>query len=413
MIIEVGVAFCNLTLVHFQALGLRWKLVVDEQANPNRRDFLSGRAIKQQIAAAGEAFADQIAAERAIAPESGPTIRLGKPAMACDFDVILNPGPVGRLDAASAALDVIDALEAQLSVYRPDSEISRINATAAGEWVPVESRLFELLLLARRINQETAGGYDITTGPLIALWRRCKAEYRLPTDEEIAAGLRLVGMSQVEFDLERQAVRFPCPGMEFNLGSIGKGYALDRAAETMRSQGVNDFLLHGGLSSLLARGPHHELRGWPIGISNPLFPDQTLATILLVDSGLSTSGSNIQYFRLDGKRYGHILDPRTGWPVAGLDSLSATAGTAPSTDARLESETLGLASVTVLAPTAALAEALSTAFFVIGVENAREYCHNHPEIKALLIPAPRPGQRLQIINCGLLADELFLDADVV
>lgn len=307
--------------------------------------------------------------------------------MACDFDVILNPGPVTRLDAASAALDVVDALDAQLSVYRPDSEISRLNASAAEQWVDLEPRLFELLSLAREVNEATDGGYDITTGPLIALWRRCKDEHRLPTAEELGVGLQLVGMPKVEFDNDRHAVRFPTPGMQINLGSIGKGYALDRAAEVLAEQGLDEFLLHGGKSSLLARGTHHGQPGWPIGIANPLFPEKTLATILLTNSGLSTSGSNIQYFRLEGKRYGHILDPRTGWPAEGL------------------------ASVTVLAPTAALAEALSTAFFVIGVEKARQYCHNHINIKALLIPAPEPGQRLRIVNCGIPSDELFLGED--
>ncbi len=381
---------------------------------PSRRDFLTGQAILQQIAAAGDALANQLDAADPLAktPECGPTVRLGKQAMACDFDVILNPGPAAQIDAASAALDVIDSLEAQLSVYRLDSEVSQINATAAEQWVEVEPRLFELLRLARQVSDDTGGGYDITSGPLIALWRRCKAEYRLPTADEIAAGLRLVGMAKIEFDLGRLAVRFPLPGMEFNLGSIGKGYALDRAAEIMLEQGVDEFLLHGGKSSLLARGPHHGHRGWPIGISNPLFPEKTLATILLVDAGLSTSGSNIQYFRLEGKRYGHILDPRTGWPVEGLGSLTVSAAKTPDSESRATSAADGLASVTVLAPTAALAEALSTAFFVIGVENALQYCHNHPEIKALLIPAPEPGQQLRIVNCGLPADELFLSGDV-
>ena len=357
---------------------------------PNRRDFLSGRALQRQLAEAGGILATSLDDAERVGqpPECGPTVRLSKQAMACDFEVILNPGPAARIDAAAMALDLIDVLEDQLSVYRPESEVSRLNARAAADWVDVEPRLFELLTLARQMSEATAGGFDITTGPLIALWRRCKSEYRLPTPEDIAETLVRTGIAQVEFNLERRAVRFPPAGMEFNLGAIGKGYALDRAAEVMIEQGVTEFLLHGGKSSLLARGPHDRYPGWPIGIANPLFPERTLATILLVNAGLSTSGSNIQYFRLNGRRYGHILDPRTGWPADGL------------------------ASVTVLAPTATLAEALSTAFFVIGVENARQYCHNHSEIKALLIPAPQPGQRLRIVNCGLPADELFLGEDV-
>lgn len=364
--------------------------MLEDAPQPSRRDFLSGKAIQRQLAEAGGYLADELqhAHEVGKPPECGPTVRLGKQAMACDFDVILNPGPVARLDAASLALDVIDQLEDQLSVYRQDSEVSRLNARAADGWVEVEPRLFELLNLARQMSASTDRGFDITTGPLIALWRRCKSELRLPTVEEISGTRQLTGIERVMFNEEKHAVRFPVAGMEFNLGSIGKGYALDRAAEVLNEQGVKEFLLHGGKSSLLAQGPHDQHPGWPIGISNPLFPDKTLATLLLVNAGLSTSGSNIQYFRLEGKRYGHILDPRTGWPAEGL------------------------ASVTVIAPTATLAEALSTAFFVIGVENAREYCNNHPEIKALLIPAPQPGQRLRIVNCGLPADELYLSEDV-
>ncbi|MDB5388852.1 MAG: apbE 3 [Planctomycetaceae bacterium] len=359
---------------------------MDETPPPSRRDFLSGRALQQQLAEAGDAFAEEIGetGEPTQAPAAGPTIRLSKTAMACDFEVILNPGAASQLNAASSALELIDKLEDQLSVYRPTTELSRLNQLASQVFVEVEPRLFELLELARRISGETRGGFDITAGPLIALWRRCKAEHRLPTAEELESARQVVGIQQVEFDTAAHSIHFPIAGMEFNLGSIGKGYALDRAAELLIPEGVDEFLLHGGKSSLLGRGGHNGFSGWPIGIANPLFPEKTLATILLEDAGLSTSGSNIQYFRLEGRRFGHILDPRTGWPCEGL------------------------ASVTVIAPTATLAEALSTAFFVIGVENAQQYCHNHSDVKALLIPWPASGQKLQLINCGVPDELLFL-----
>lgn len=359
---------------------------MDETRPPNRRDFLSGRAIQQQLADAGAVFADELAerTDESLVPGSGPTIRLGKTAMACDFDVILNPGPAGRLTVASNALELIDQLEDQLSVYRPDTELSRLNQLAAKDFQEVEPRLFELLQLARQLSVESDGGFDITSGPLISLWRQCKTEYRVPTQLELDLARSKVGMGKVQFSPATHSIRFPIEGMEFNLGSIGKGYALDRAAEVLLTDGVDEFLLHGGKSSLLGRGGHNGYAGWPIGIANPLFPEKTLATILLQDAGLSTSGSNIQYFRLEGRRFGHILDPRTGWPCDGL------------------------ASVTVIAPTAALADALSTAFFVIGVENAQRYCHNHPNVKALLIPWPATGQRLQLINCGVPDELLFL-----
>jgi thiamine biosynthesis lipoprotein len=134
---------------------------------------------------------------------------------------------------------------------------------------------------------------------------------------------------------------------------------------------------------VLSQGGHAGHAGWPIGIRNPNFPERQLATLLLSGRGMSTSGSGVQYFRHGGQRYGHLLDPRTGWPVEGM------------------------LSVTVLAPTAAEADALSTAFFVLGVEKARGYCHNRTDVAALLIPHPPPGRRLEPINLGIPTDDLF------
>jgi thiamine biosynthesis lipoprotein len=177
-------------------------------------------------------------------------------------------------------------------------------------------------------------------------------------------------------------ISFARPGVELNLGSIGKGYALDRAAEILTEHELTDWLLQGGHSSVIARGEHNGLPGWPVGLRNPLLPQRRLGTILLRDQALATSGTAVQHFRFEGQRYGHIIDPRTGWPVENM------------------------LSVTVLAPTAAEADALSTAFFVGGVELAERYCHNHPAVSALLIPPPR-GQRLEPICIRIPADMLF------
>ena len=231
---------------------------------------------------------------------------------------------------------------------------------------------------------ETDGAFDPTSGPLIALWRRCRDDSRIPTDEEVGGVLEQTGIEHVAFDEVARTVRFDRPGVELNLGGIGKGYALDRAGELLAEQGLGDWLFHGGHSSILARGDHNNLGGWPVGIKNPLFPKERFATILLRDQAMSTSGSSIQYFRHGGRRYGHILDPRTGWPVE--DRLS----------------------VTVLAPTAAQADALSTAFFVLGVENARRYCDNCEGVSAMLFPPPRRGRRLEPIVCGIPDEVLFL-----
>jgi thiamine biosynthesis lipoprotein len=305
--------------------------------------------------------------------------------MATDFAVILNEArpddPRQPLRWASEALDVIHLLEDQMSVYRPHTELSQLNRVAAMRPVTVEERLFELLCRSRDLSFETAGCFDPTSGQLIALWRQCRKDVRLPTEAEIAERLTLVGMQHVAFG-EDCSISFDRAGVELNLGSIGKGYALDRAAEILNEHELTEWLLQGGHSSVIARGGHNGLPGWPVGLRNPLLPQRRLGTILLRDQALATSGTAVQHFRFEGKRYGHIIDPRTGWPVENM------------------------LSVTVLAPTAAEADALSTAFFVGGVELAERYCHNHRSVSALLIPPPR-GQRLEQVNVGVPEEILF------
>lgn len=355
-------------------------------SSSSRRDFLTGRALLERLERAGAAAADDLAQAVVTrsAPVAGDTVRLSTTAMACDFSVILNPGRRGDVMLASDALALVHALDAQMSVYREDSELSRLNASAADAPVSVEPQLFGLLRQALDLWEQTGGCFDPTSGPLIALWRDCRREQRVPTQAEIDAARQRCGGQWVRTDASDHTIHFERPGVELNLGGIGKGYALDRAARLLEEGGLGEFLLHGGYSSILARGNHHGCGGWPVGIMNPLFPRERFATILLKDAALSTSGSSIQYFRYGGRRFGHILDPRTGWPAP--EALS----------------------VTVIAPTAALADALSTAFFVMGVEKAQEYCDNSgEEIGVLLFPPPESGRRLVPLVCGIAADVLF------
>ncbi len=375
-------------------------------SSATRREFLAGRALRDEIVTVGQAAGDVLLGEvpePRREPTSGATIRLATSAMATDFAVILNEAhrddPRQPLRWASEALDLVHLLEDQMSVYRPNTELSQLNRVAASRPVPVEERLFELLCRAREMWRETDGCFDPTSGPLIALWRQCRKEVRLPTEWELAERLALVGMQHVEFrsltlrvgsdemrsDSEIQAtnVTFDRHGVELNLGSIGKGYALDRAAEILNEQNLTEWLIQGGHSSVIARGGHNGLPGWPVGLRNPLLPQRRLGTIVLRDQALATSGTAVQHFRFEGKRYGHIIDPRTGWP------------------------TDNLLSVTVLAPTAAEADALSTAFFVGGVEIARRYCSNHRSVSALLIPPPVSGQRLEPVNLGIPPEQIF------
>ncbi|MBC8290184.1 MAG: FAD:protein FMN transferase [Planctomycetes bacterium] len=412
----------------------------------SRRDFLAGKSLKNEVEAAAAQVGDALvegtneASLDQTAPASGPTVRLGTRAMACDFHVMLNAGEDSTLETwhASDALNLVHLLEDQMTVYRETSDLLEINRLAVNGAAHVEERLFELLREARRISQLTGGAFDPTSQPVVSLWRKCREDLRVPEEAELAAVLDRVGMEHVDFGeaeadattgsgwghgrkapphpdplplkgerglLRAQTVRFAKPGVELNLNGIGKGYALDRAAELLAGAEsgyeIKNWLLHGGHSSVLAQGEHfldgpaqkESPGGWPVGVRNPLFPDQRLATIVLRDEAMGTSGSGVQFFRVGGKRYGHVLDPRTGWPVDHL------------------------LSVTVLADSAgwkypaAAADALATAFFVMGLEKAAEFCQNRSDVRALLIPPPRRGRMLEPVVCGIPDEDLFFTPD--
>ncbi|REK12280.1 MAG: FAD:protein FMN transferase [Planctomycetota bacterium] len=334
-----------------------------------RREFLQGQAAVDALAAI-----DAGAAETASLLEPGTEsylVRLLRRAMACTFEVFQNAGqyPAGSA-AAMAALDLVDRLEDQLSIYREDSEVSEINRTAAILPVEVEARLFALLEVAVDLHRQTGGAFDVTAGRLSSVWGFTRRRSKVPTAEELETAMACVGSQYLELDANEHRVRFARPGLEINLGSIGKGYALDRCSEELAGQGLGDYLLHGGSSSVLARGsrgPNSE-GGWLVGIRNPLYPARRLGWIRLEDRALGTSGSGTQFFLHQGRRLGHILDPRTGWPAEGV--LSSTA----------------------VAPTAAEADALATAFYVMGREAVAAYCKQRTDVAAVLLcPAERAG----------------------
>jgi FAD:protein FMN transferase len=166
-------------------------------------------------------------------------------------------------------------------------------------------------------------------------------------------------MRHVVLDATRRTVRFDRAGVELNLGAIGKGWALDRVAQTLRDHGVARALLSAGHSSIRAIGS--PAAGWPISLSSPRL-DRPFARLTLHDGALGTSGAGEQYFEVDGKRYGHVIDPRTGWPAQSALSVS------------------------VVCTEAAVADALSTAFFVGGLDLARRYCAASPFTLVVCVP---------------------------
>lgn len=337
-----------------------------------RREFLRRQAGPFFLAAVGLAPAE--AAPPETEGEHSELVSLSRIAMGCRFEILLRAGEGDGCKAAQEALALADDLERQMTVFRADSEISRINREAAHRAVEVEARLFGLLELAARLTRETAGAFDITAGPLARLWRSCRAQGRLPTTAEIESARAAVGMSRVCLDHERRTVSFSSENVGLDLGAIGKGYALDRICESLRNNGVTDALVHAGHSSIAAMGRPGTEKGWTVSISDGTDGSRPRLRAHLRDRCMGTSGSAQQFCEMQGKRYGHVIDPRTGWPADGV--LSATA----------------------VAPTAAPADALSTAFYIMGLQATREYCARHPGVSALMITPPDPQGAPQVVE---------------
>lgn len=321
--------------------------------------------------------------EETQAAEHASLLRTRRRAMATDFEVILPFGVRNGLEAAEAALDEIDRVEEQLTVYRDSSEVSDLNRRAGEEEVVVTPELFELLTLAARITNETRGAFDVTAGALVKAWGFYRRRGQVPTPDERARVLARTGMCHVRLDPQKRSVRYLRPNVEINFGSIGKGYALDRVAEILRrGWKITSGLLHGGHSSVYAIGSQPgESRGWPVGLRHPWQPGRRLAVVRLRDRALATSAATFQHLEHNGRKLGHVLDPRTGWPAEGI------------------------ASATVVAPSAAEADALSTAFFVLGVDAARLYCEKHAAVGAVLLPA---GDAATPVVIGLAPHEISL-----
>jgi FAD:protein FMN transferase len=294
-------------------------------------------------------------------PEAGQWLKVHRNAMACRFEVTLDAADARHVDAARAALDEVDAIEASLTVFRPTSEVSCLNRQAAMAPVPVSPGLFTLLSLCRELHAATGGAFDPASSALSRCWGFLDRRPRRPADEEIASARARSGMDKVVLDDLGRAVRFAVPGVEIGFGAVGKGWALDRVAASMRVRGAARALLTAGGSSHRGWGGEEwELALRPGG--------EDLGLLRLRDAALGTSASGEQHFEADGRRFGHVLDPRTGWPAEGVRSAS------------------------VLTSEAAVADALSTAFLVGGEALAAPFCASRPGTMALLVLDREPRE---------------------
>lgn len=308
---------------------------------------------------------------------------VGRDLMACRFEVVFNVGEVeNATELAVEALDLVEQIEDRITVYRDSSELARLNTAAAGDWQPVTPDIFALLLHARDLWNRTDGAFDCASGALTRAWGFLERRGRTPGPADLATARERSGLGLVAFDERGRRIRFARPGVELNLGAIGKGWAIDRAMAALRLAGVPNVLVHGGQSSVRARGIQGPAltgrRGWSVGLRHPLRPGRRLATITLDDRALGTSGSGTQFFVDRGRKLGHLLDPRTGLPA----------------DA-------GVLSATVIAPEAADADALSTALYVLGEEGLRRIAPAGGDVAAILVMPGKDSGGVRLIVANL------------
>jgi FAD:protein FMN transferase len=272
------------------------------------------------------------------------TLTLARHAMACRFELVLMGEHPSRLRAAGEeALDEIARVEAQLSLFRPSSEISRLNAIAAQLPVRVTPEVFRLLKLAGDLHDVTGGAFDITVAPLVRAWGFFAGVPSQPPEGELRRLRDCVGMERIILNDREMTVQFDRPGVMLDLGAIGKGFAVEKAVHFLREAEVQCALLHGGTSTVYGLGAPPGTSGWRIAVENPLaaqaeqagsglsgtmhrlqsaavrserMPEtgQGIFSVELCDSAFSVSAPSGKFFEVDGRVFGHVIDPTTGMP---------------------------------------------------------------------------------------------------
>jgi thiamine biosynthesis lipoprotein len=267
------------------------------------------------------------------------------------------------------AFEEIERLEETLSKFRPSSEISRINRLAAEQAVTTDPEVFSLLEQSLCYSEQSGGAFDITVGPLMRTWGFFRSEGHFPDLEELTEARERTGFDKILLDPGTRRIGFAVPGMELDLGAIGKGYAVDQAVEILREAAVNAALVVAGSSTVYALGAPPEENGWKIHVPDPLDRTRKISTVKLCNRAISTSGSYERFFELNGRRYCHVMDPRTGMPVEGV----------------LQS--------TLIGSDGAMTDAISNALFVLGADN-KALLSRFEEVSALSVLTDDHGPRI-------------------
>jgi thiamine biosynthesis lipoprotein len=304
-----------------------------------------------------------------------PLLKLSFPALGTNCEIqYAAPGGAGQQrEFEHRAVDWVAAFEGKYSRFRPDSLLSRINAAAGRDWVEVDSEMEELFKLCDTLAFMTQGVLDPTLLPLIRLWNWKAERPALPSAEEVAAARRLVGWSKVRRAPGR--VLLPETGMALDFGGFGKEYAVDMVAQIAVNCGIKDVLVDFG-HDLRALGAPPGKPAWHIGLEDPEHPGTSWASTAIHDGrGIASSGDYIRCFVADGRRFGHIIDPRTGRPVGN-----------------------GCTQATVVAPTCLQAGVLSTTAFVLGIPQGIDFIQSCPGAEGILLAGKTRAQTRGFYN---------------
>ncbi|HEX2854217.1 MAG TPA: FAD:protein FMN transferase [Opitutaceae bacterium] len=312
-------------------------------------------------------------------PASGPDAaaplrKLSFPALGTNCEVQYHAigGDAQAAAFERAAVGWVMAFEAKYSRFRPDSLVSRINAAAGSAWVEVDDEMEQLLKLCDTLHFMTQGVLDPTSLPLIRIWNWKTETPRVPSAAEISEALRLVGWKKVQRSPGK--IFLPEAGMALDFGGFGKEYAVDRVAQLALDHGIANVLVDFG-HDLRALGAPPGRPAWHIGLEDPTRPGHSSVSVGLTGKGIASSGDYIRGFTLNGRRFGHIIDPRSGSPVAN-----------------------GCTQATVIAGTCLQAGVLSTTAFVLGVPKGVEFIQACPGAEGLLITAKTRAQTRGFFN---------------
>lgn len=273
-----------------------------------------------------------------------------------------------RDKAFSDAFEVIKMIEEQLSVFSPTSELSEVNAYAYVSDVMISPELYEVVKKSIEISDLTHGAFDITTYPLCKLWKSRLETENVPSLKEIEEIKKNIGYDKIQLVGETcdgtvctsSKIQYLQEGLLMDLGGIAKGYACDKVVESLKANSITKGLVNvGGTLYAFGKSPHN--KPWVIGIRNPREKEKNVLSVTLDDRAVATSGNYEQFMTVNGKHYTHIIDPRSGYPVEDV------------------------VSVTVIAATAMEADGLSTGFFVLGAEEGIALANTIPQIETLII----------------------------